>query len=185
VCQKGGLPGPPPLVVPLQNPSLPRRPIPWLYCPGWLRPEWFPGSGVLPGPATESHIVNRGTSSPTGTAAAERPGVHNTFWDSRLCSTTPAAVSSPFHIIIHNILARGPPKNWPFRNFEPIFFGEETHDIFNMLEGRKYRANVIYKPPTRVALLGDAGGLLRPHFSGSPEGTKIILRKKGHPPPTL
>ncbi len=29
--------------------------------PGWLRPELFPGIGVLPGPATESHIVNRGT----------------------------------------------------------------------------------------------------------------------------
>jgi hypothetical protein len=28
---------------------------------GRLRPELFPGIGVLPGPATESHIVNRGT----------------------------------------------------------------------------------------------------------------------------
>jgi len=35
----------------------------WLYCPGRLRPELFPGIGVLPEPAsaTESHIVNRGT----------------------------------------------------------------------------------------------------------------------------
>jgi len=37
------------------------RPIPRLYCPGRLRPELFPGIGVLPGPATESHIVNRGS----------------------------------------------------------------------------------------------------------------------------
>ena len=29
--------------------------------PGRLRPELFPGIGVLPGPATESHFVNRGT----------------------------------------------------------------------------------------------------------------------------
>jgi hypothetical protein len=45
-----------------------------------LRPELLPGIGVsywvLPGPAkfTGSHIVNRGTCSPTGTAAAECPG---------------------------------------------------------------------------------------------------------------
>ena len=31
------------------------------YCPGRLRPELFPGIGVLPGPATGSHIVIRGT----------------------------------------------------------------------------------------------------------------------------
>jgi hypothetical protein len=29
--------------------------------PGGLRPELFPGIGVLPGPATESHIVTRET----------------------------------------------------------------------------------------------------------------------------
>ena len=32
-----------------------------LYCPDRLRPEMFPGIGVLPGPATESHVVNRVT----------------------------------------------------------------------------------------------------------------------------
>jgi len=52
--------------------------MPRLYCPGRLRPELFPGIGVLPGPASESHIVNRGT--PVApfvhlrTAAAECPG---------------------------------------------------------------------------------------------------------------
>ena len=35
--------------------------MPRLYCPGRLRPELFPGIGILPGPATASHIVNRGT----------------------------------------------------------------------------------------------------------------------------
>jgi len=59
---------------PIQNPLLPRRPIPRLYCPGRFRPELFPGTGVLSGPATESHVVNRGTRSPTGTAEAECPG---------------------------------------------------------------------------------------------------------------
>jgi len=50
----------------------PRSPPPRIpLCPGdlyrgsiarvWLRPELFPGIGVLPGSATESHIVNRGT----------------------------------------------------------------------------------------------------------------------------
>jgi hypothetical protein len=41
-----------------------------------LGPELFQGVGVLPGPATGSHIVNRATPvgpSPTGTAAAECP----------------------------------------------------------------------------------------------------------------
>jgi len=28
---------------------------------GQLRPEMFPGIGTLPEPATESHVVNRGT----------------------------------------------------------------------------------------------------------------------------
>ncbi len=37
-----------------QNPSLPRRPMPRLYCTGLLRPELFPGIGVLSGPATAS-----------------------------------------------------------------------------------------------------------------------------------
>jgi hypothetical protein len=32
-----------------------------LYCPGPLRPEMFSGIGALPEPATESHVVNRGT----------------------------------------------------------------------------------------------------------------------------
>ena len=32
-----------------------------LYCPGQRRPEMFPGIGALPEPATESHVVNRGT----------------------------------------------------------------------------------------------------------------------------
>jgi len=31
-----------------------------LYCPDRSRPEMFPGIGVLPEPATESHVVNRG-----------------------------------------------------------------------------------------------------------------------------
>jgi hypothetical protein len=31
------------------------------YCPDQLRPELFPGIGVLPRPATGSHIVIRGT----------------------------------------------------------------------------------------------------------------------------
>ena len=35
-----------------------------LYCPDRLRPEMFPGIGVLPWPATESHVVN--ISSPFG-----------------------------------------------------------------------------------------------------------------------
>ena len=34
----------------------------------------FPGIGVLPGPAAESHIVNRGTAVVLWTAAAECPG---------------------------------------------------------------------------------------------------------------
>ena len=63
VRQKGDLLGPPP-----------RSPSPKIHCcPGGLyrgsiarvrkqfRPELCPGIGVLPGPATESHIVNRGT----------------------------------------------------------------------------------------------------------------------------
>jgi hypothetical protein len=33
----------------------------YCYCLGRLRPEMFPGIGVLPGPDTESHVVNRGT----------------------------------------------------------------------------------------------------------------------------
>ena len=71
VRQQGGLPGPPP-VVPTQNPSTPRRPTVdgTALLPGCLRPELFPGIGVLPGPATGSHIVNRGT---PVTAAAECP----------------------------------------------------------------------------------------------------------------
>ena len=32
----------------------------WLYYPDWLRPELFPGIGVLPGPAAGSYILNRG-----------------------------------------------------------------------------------------------------------------------------
>ena len=44
--------------------------------PGSDRPEMFPGIGVLPGPATESHVVNRGTPvAPLDSrTAAECPG---------------------------------------------------------------------------------------------------------------
>jgi len=47
-------------------PRIPRRPgglsiRAQCCCPDQLRPELVPGSGVLPGPATGSHIVNRGT----------------------------------------------------------------------------------------------------------------------------
>jgi hypothetical protein len=58
-------PDPPPPVVPhpgslaAQNTQ---RPTPRLYCPDpRLGSELFPGIGVLPGPATGSHIVDRGT----------------------------------------------------------------------------------------------------------------------------
>ena len=42
--------------------------------PGYLRPKLFPGIGVLPGPATESHVVKRGTPVALWTAATECPG---------------------------------------------------------------------------------------------------------------
>jgi hypothetical protein len=59
----------------IQNPSLPRRPIPRLYCPGLVGPELLPGIGVLPGPATGSHVVNRGTPvAPQGQPQLNDPG---------------------------------------------------------------------------------------------------------------
>ena len=61
-ANRAAYPDPPP-VVPTQNPSTPRRPTVdgTALLPGCLRPKLFPGIGVLPGPATESHVVNRGT----------------------------------------------------------------------------------------------------------------------------
>ena len=41
--------------------QVPRWPSAWPLVVFSARPEFFPGIGVLPGPATESHIVNRGT----------------------------------------------------------------------------------------------------------------------------
>jgi hypothetical protein len=54
---------PPPPLVPTQNPSLPRRPIQRLYCPGLAQARIVSRHcfQVLPGPATWSHTVNRGT----------------------------------------------------------------------------------------------------------------------------
>ena len=59
--QQGGLPGTP-RSLPSRIHQLPGG-LQWTaqHLPGWLRPELFPGIGVLPGPATESHIVKRGT----------------------------------------------------------------------------------------------------------------------------
>ena len=65
-ANRAAYPDPPPRSPP---PRIHRRPggLPWTalmrpaLMPGCLRPELFPGIGVLPGPATESHVVNRGT----------------------------------------------------------------------------------------------------------------------------
>ena len=72
VRQKGGLPGPP--VVPRLESIAAQAAFPEALLPGWLRPELFPGIGVLPGPATRSHIVNRGTpAAPLGQAQLNVP----------------------------------------------------------------------------------------------------------------
>ena len=68
-AKRAAYPAPPPVVPDPESIAaqaaytealLPRSAPDEAYCPGRLRSELFPGIG-LPGPATESHVVNKGT----------------------------------------------------------------------------------------------------------------------------
>jgi hypothetical protein len=51
----------PPPVIPLPDTGVAQAAYAETLLPGSARPEMFSGIGALPEPATESHVVNRGT----------------------------------------------------------------------------------------------------------------------------